>query len=281
MNEKTRRVGDLGYKVIHAVEIGDREIVAASNMDAPESQRYMVADYTSGTLIGEYSGAVMSADYSVIMRKFTERINRQLEAVKEEIAKTDFQPEIITEEQCIPREKCGNLTGKVAAVNPKYLRPEYCRGDQQLVLVTGGFGAKYEARGHAVYCRHLNDGKAVRYENHQIMGEVKELPDWAKKRLETVKAENEAAPPQEREVIAGYEIIARLEVGEKCFILGHDTKAVSPYVTWQRFEGRSGYDLGHYFSDYYKAINDLHARADKERGDSDKTRKSKNRNDAR
>ena len=56
--------------------------------------------------------------------------------------------------------------------------------DRQLFLVTGGFGASANARGSAVFCKNLYDGKNTRYERMDVLGEVKpeRMPDWAKEK---------------------------------------------------------------------------------------------------
>ena len=50
--------------------------------------------------------------------------------------------------------------------------------------VTGGFGASANARGSAVFCKNLYDGKNTRYERMDVLGEVKpeRMPDWAKEK---------------------------------------------------------------------------------------------------
>ena len=50
--------------------------------------------------------------------------------------------------------------------------------------MTGGFGASANARGSAVFCKNLYDGKNTRYERMDVLGEVKPecMPDWAEKK---------------------------------------------------------------------------------------------------
>ena len=83
------------------------------------------------------------------------------------------------------------------------------------------------------------------------------------------------------ETVAGYTITERIQVGQKLFVLGENPNAVSPFVTWQRFDGRTGYDWGHYYQSLEKALADLHKRADKERENANPNRKTKTRDDTR
>lgn len=50
--------------------------------------------------------------------------------------------------------------------------------------MTGGFGASANARGSAVFCKNLYDGKNTRFERMDVLGEVKPecMPDWAKEK---------------------------------------------------------------------------------------------------
>jgi hypothetical protein len=220
------------------------------------------------------------------LEEFIGAVDQEIVALRGEFDKADYQSKPITADKCHPHDYGQNLVGKVVAIKPEALRPEYRRGDVQLVLVDGGFGANGNARGSAVFCYHLNDGKHTRFERHDILGEIKELPDWAKERLAATEAEREAKqnPPQADapEVVAGYTILERVGVGDKTFVLGHNPGNPSaPYVTWQSVNGREGYDIGHYLTTREKAIRDLRARADKERYNQGSDRAKRSRDDAR
>ena len=227
---------------------------------------------------------IYSPSYLCIMEEFSGSLERQITAVRSELV--NYDPLSITADQCFPHDYGQDLTGKVVAIKAEALRPEYRRGYVQMVLVDGGFGAKANSRGSAVFCYHLNDGKHTRFERRDILGEIKKLPDWAKERLAVIRAEREAEKQptlSPLEVVAGYEITEREHVGKMQFVLGENPNAVSPFVTWQHREGRTGYDHGHYFDNRDKALADLNARVEKEREytSSDKARAAKNRNDAR
>ena len=84
----------------------------------------------------------------------------------------------------IPDHYKNDINGKIIAINPAVLKPEYQRADRQLYLVTGGFGASANARGSAVFCKNLYDGKNTRFERMDVLGEIKpeRMPDWAKEK---------------------------------------------------------------------------------------------------
>ena len=264
--QRRRMVSDTGYEVKHAIQMGDREILLAVNMKDPDGNFYMKAEYSENGIIAQYDRVRYSPSYLCIMEEFSVALDRQITAVRNELP--NYAPTPITPEQCHPNDYCQSIDGKVVAIKAVALRPEYRRGDVQLVLVSGGAGSRANANGRAVYCYHLNDGKHTRYERHDVLGEIKVLPDWAKERLAMIRADREAEKqldltPLER--VAGYEITERVQVGKKQFVLGENPNAVNPFVTWQHLEGRTGYDHGHYFDNRDKALADLNTRAENER----------------
>ena len=64
----------------------------------------------------------------------------------------------------------------------------------------------------------------------------------------------------ETRINAGYAIVSNIIVGEFEFVLGHNPKAPSPFVTWE-YSPLSGYYWGHYFNDELAAVQDLIDRA--------------------
>ena len=278
-----RMISNTNYEVRQAIHIGDCEILIAEDMNDPDGNCYLIADYRENGILGEYSRCQVSGDYLEIMQEFTVRLNRQIEAVNAEIGIADFQSEIITAEQCYPNDYKQDITGTVVAIKASAMRPEYRRGDVQLVFVTHGNGAKANPMGRGVYCFHLTDGKQTRFERQDVQGKVKELPVWAKERLAILQAERAPQKVPAPERVAGYTITERVQVDKMLFVLGENPSAVTPFVTWQRFEGRTGYDHGHYFNSRDKALADLHTRANGERENNSQsqTRQPKSRNDAR
>ncbi len=280
-NNEKRMVADTGYEVKQAIHLGDREIILAENMNEPEGVFYMKAEYTENGIVGQYDRIIYSSTYLAIMEEFIGGVTRQVEALRKELP--SFAPMPVTADYCHPHDYSEDLNGKVVAIKASALRAEYRRADVQLVYVTGGNGARGNARGQAVYCFHLGDGKQTRFERYDVLGVVKELPEWAQERLSILQAEREAKKAPAVEVVSGYTITERIQVGKKTFVLGENKNAGDKFVTWQHMEGRTGYDIGHYFGSREKALADLHKRADTEREnlDSGKSAKPRNRDDAR
>ena len=151
---------------------------------------------TNGVLLEKQAGALKRAGVDCInvsLDTLDPRLYRQItgqDALEKVVAgilqaeKLDIPVTVITQVDCIPDHYKNDINGKIIAINPAVLKPEYQRADRQLYLVTGGFGASANARGSAVFCRNLYDGKDTRYERMDVLGEVKpeRMPDWAKEK---------------------------------------------------------------------------------------------------
>lgn len=186
-----RMVGDTDYEVKHAIHVGDKEILFAVDMNADKGLYYLVCNATRNELFEQFADGSGSGDYLEMMKEFIDRVGVQIETVRSEQEQINLPDTIFTAEHCFPNDYKQSIDGKVVAIRADIFRPEYRRGDNQLVLVAKGFGANANARGNAVFCYHLNNGKHTRFERHDVQGEVKPecMPDWAKKGLAAVKAQ--------------------------------------------------------------------------------------------
>ncbi|MDR0818358.1 MAG: hypothetical protein LBN43_02145 [Oscillospiraceae bacterium] len=285
MNEEQERrmISDTGYEVKRSFWIGGKEILLAENPDADNGQNYMVCNYTRRAIFIEYSQAQTTEDYLTAVSEFSGRIEKEVVAIKAERDALGLPGELFTVEHCYPNDYSESIKDKVVVMKPEMINPEYRRGDTQLVFATDGNGARANPRGNAVYGYYLNSGEHTRIERYEILGVLKEIPDWAQKSLARIQSEM-VKPTKEKEYAGNYAILERIEVGQKVFALGFCEKAPEPYGTWQGFkESKGSFDWGHYFSDYEKAHDDLHVRANKERDIivQDKIKKPKDRDDAR
>ena len=198
--EQGRRfVGETRYEVKHALKVGDKEIVFAEDKNAENGMRWFVGDYTSNDILGQYVDCQVSDDYLEAIHEFSVRVNTQIKKMIAEIGKNDLQHEVFTAEHCYHNDRGQSIEGKIVAIKADIFRPEYRRGDVQLVLVSGGNGARANSRGNAVFCYRLNDGKHTRFERYDVQGEVtpEHLPQWAKDKAAEIMAEK-AEPSQEK-----------------------------------------------------------------------------------
>ena len=166
MENEKRKVGD--YTVLCAVNIGSREIILAENEQDSNGERFLCCYGERNDIFEKFTECAVGDDYIDAALFFAERIKQDAERFRAEVEKLDIPVTVITQADC----------------NPAILKPEYQRADRQLFLVTGGFGASANARGSAVFCKNLYDGKNTRYERMDVLGEVKpeRMPDWAKEK---------------------------------------------------------------------------------------------------
>ena len=183
MGKEKRMIGD--YTVLSSVNVGEKEIIIASNEQSTDGEKFLCGFVERNDLFELFKECVVSDDYIEIAHIFGSRVANEAELFKEQVKKLDIPITVITEADCIPDHYSKDINGKVIAIDPKVLKPEFQRADRQLYLVTGGFGASANSRGSAVFCTNLHTGKNTRYERMDVMGEVKPecMPDWAKEKI--------------------------------------------------------------------------------------------------
>lgn len=195
--ERRRMVSETNYEVKHAIRVGDKEIVFAADEAAKDGMYWFVGDYNRNEIIGQYADCQVSGDFLEAMQEFTGRVNIQIEAVRSDIVQSKTETHVFTSEHCFPHDYGQSIDGKIVAIKAEILRPEYRRGEIQLVLVDGGNGARANPNGRAVYCYQLNNGERTRFERHDVQGEVRPeyLPDWAEEKAAAIRSEKSAAQP--------------------------------------------------------------------------------------
>lgn len=183
MNEEKRMAGD--YTIIHALHIGDREIVIGENPANQEGQKYMCAFCTANELIVRYDEVLASDNYPEIVGIYGQRVAEQAQKTRVELNAPKIQGisnTALTAKDCSPVSYDDDLNNKVVVIKPDVLRREYRMATHQIKLCIGGFGASPHSRGSACYCVDLYSGEQARFERRDILGilEPEQLPEWAK-----------------------------------------------------------------------------------------------------
>ena len=186
MNTEKQKIGN--YTIICSVNIGEREVVLASDERSRNGDKYMCGFVERNDIFQRCTECMVSDDYIEIAHLFGNRIANEAELFEERVRNLNIPVTVITEADCIPDHYSKDINGKVIAIDPEVLKPEYQRADRQLYLVTGGFGASANSRGSAVFCTNLHTGKNTRFERMDVMGEVKPecMPDWAKEKMDAM-----------------------------------------------------------------------------------------------
>ena len=197
-NEEKRMLGD--YEVKQSIHIGKKEVVFGVN--EADQYPFMVCccTYDNPFSAAWATEAVGTDDYLEAMQIFTDRVQAQIEVVKEEQSRFHFDMTPFTKDDCIPDNRSESIVGKVVVINTELNRYEYQHSAYQLVLVDGGHGA-IGGRGQAVFGTCLADGKRARWQRYDVLGEIKpeKRPDWAKEAVAAIKKQEKAKKPHSKE----------------------------------------------------------------------------------
>jgi len=182
------------YEIILSTPTTSGECVIGENIKANPGYTYMVANYESNEICGVYNDVLCSDNYSEILQLYGERI---VEASKEfakkyEMLKSklgDISP--ISKSHCEPVSYEDSILNKVAVISPSCLKRGLVNSANQLVLVTGGFGANSNSRGRKVFVTNIASGEKETWCREDIMGTINNdnLPLWAQNRLQQITAE--------------------------------------------------------------------------------------------
>ena len=187
--EEKRMAGD--YEIFQSIGVGHKEIVMGESPEASEDERYMCAYCTTNEIFAQYSGVMVSGDYTEILELFQERIREETEKLREELAQPEregIDDSPVMNEGFVPVSYDDELKGKVIVIRPDVLKREYQRATRQYQLCTGGFGASPNSRGSACFCTNIYSGQESRFERRDVLGIVLEdqMPFWVREKLETV-----------------------------------------------------------------------------------------------
>ena len=178
------------YEVVSSMNIGGKRMILAVSNDKEEQYPYLKCIYTENELFGTYESVIASDSYPEAIKLYADDI--KAEAVQLELnqrAMGDAALPCYKPDEVRPVYFTDNIIGKVVAVEEKYLSDGYKDKGHQLYYVVGGSGAYPNSRGQACFSYDLYNGKKERIERYEVMGYMREdeLPEFAKKTLETVK----------------------------------------------------------------------------------------------
>ena len=169
------------YRITHQLRIGGRTLVLGHNPEDQETP-FLICyqDFSLG--FPRFTEAVGGDDYLEIVELFSQRLQQQVEAVKQQRAERNLPFAALTREHCRKREPEESLEGKLVIVKASNIAPEYRSADYQLGYALGGFGCKPRAGGRAVFFEELYSGERSRWDIGDILGiaDLDKLPEWAK-----------------------------------------------------------------------------------------------------
>ena len=133
MNEEKRKIGE--YTVLCSVNVGEKEVILASNEQSTNGDKYMCGFAERNDLFELCSECMVSDDYIEIVHLFGSRVANEAELFKEQVEKLDIPITLITEADCIPDHYSKDINGKIIAIDPKVLKPEVSGRRQTAVEV--------------------------------------------------------------------------------------------------------------------------------------------------
>lgn len=132
MENEKRKVGD--YTVLCAMNIGSREIILAENEQDSNGERFLCCYGERNDIFEKFTECAVGDDYIDAALFFAERIKQDAERFRAEVEKLDIPVTVITQADCIPDHYKNDINGKIIAINPAILKPEYQRADRQLYI---------------------------------------------------------------------------------------------------------------------------------------------------
>ena len=178
----TDTAGD--YKITQRLRIGGRTLLMGHNpedTEAPHLTCYQDVDFVGFPRFTEAVGS----DYFEAVELFSQRLQQQVEAVKQQRTERGLPFAALTWEHCRKREPEESLVGKLVILKPTSLVPEYRSADYQLGYAVSGFGCQPGAGGRAVFFQELYSGEKSRWDIGDILGiaDLDKLPEWAKAKV--------------------------------------------------------------------------------------------------
>jgi len=192
-----------GLEVHYAMHIGDREILLLLDTESKDMP-FVVGYRTVMPDLGleQLTELVGGDDFLEAAEEFLRRAQAQVTQIQSDRELSGLPQELFGPGQCLPGGMEQNLVGCVVVIKPEVLRFEYWNVAQQLVYVTGGFGAAPNSRGTAVFGKNVFSGIDSNWRRSDVQGVLNPIfaPEWVKPGVAAIQAQRKAkdSKPKDR-----------------------------------------------------------------------------------
>jgi hypothetical protein len=186
--EKNKRNID-GYLELNSFNISGRVVILAEKTGADEPYLVCEGRWDNPLGVTEYYNAIVTDDYLEAVGEFVRRETGLLDFLNHERTRSGLSFQTLTAADCVSGGLNENIEGKVIIIKPEALAREFRSAEHMLKICHGGNGSRPEARGNAVFCENLYDGKQSRFERYDILGvaDLSKIPEWAREKLTLIE----------------------------------------------------------------------------------------------
>ena len=188
-NEQEKEVFE-GYEIKSSVRIGSKRLVMGIHEDKHHENPYFVGDVKQDEIFVRYSGYVYK-DYFEAVRTYIGNMGNELKALENKRAEIGMNDvSCLSPDDLISISWDEDLTGKIVAIDDKYLFDGCKDISRQLFYLDGGFGTHGGGRGRACYGWDVYTRQRDCIRRPQIIGIVPDdkLPEFARKTLEMIQS---------------------------------------------------------------------------------------------
>ncbi len=177
------------YTILSGITVdGIRHVLG---VDPNAEYPYFVSECAPHPILGDYA-YTNALGFDSYMEALAEHCDRLSDGVEKSLAIR--QERGITGTlylgDCIPNSKYGSYKGELVVIRADVLQHDKRTDDHQLIYATHRNGCNPQARGQAVYCIDVYDGKQMRYERYDVLGIIRPeaIPAWAEPKIAEIKA---------------------------------------------------------------------------------------------
>lgn len=172
-----------GYEMNSAVSIGLKKVYLGTNLKNREAPYIVVVLDGSRSFIPEEEEVYHGTDYMVMLQKFMDVCSTCRRKLMDSQLQLNVPLEPLDKETLLKGSM--DFTGRLIAIKPECLLPEYRNQAYQVIYAKSGFGTSPTASGRTIFATELATGDNITTERSSIMGvlDPEKFPDWVPEKL--------------------------------------------------------------------------------------------------